>query len=105
MTPEQSYIQFCCTIYGCVICRRPGVVTPDGVFSYGEYHHLLHAGKRIGPMDGFGLCSTHHRFGGSGHIARGTNQKKFERAYGTEADMLAEVKAAYDKFCQDKVLP
>ena len=92
MTPLQHWIDFCVRECGCILCRR------DGIHSYGDYHHMLKNGKRMGPMFGFGLCPSHHRWGGNGVVAREQNVRRFQKAYGPEWAMYEETKALYDEF-------
>jgi len=70
---------------GCVVCHltgHPGTIA--------EIHHLLSGGRRIGHKATIPLCVGHHRAPekGSGKIARHPTKVQFERAYGTEGDLL-----------------
>ncbi len=69
---------------GCIICGRPA-----------ELHHPRQGagmGQRASSYDVIPLCPDHHRTGGYGtaiHAGRWDWQKK----HGTEADLLAKVRA------------
>ena len=75
------------TQLGCIVCllffaapRTPGAV-----------HHLLSGGRRIGHLHTICLCDPgHHQNGKAPKISRHPNRERFERAYGTEADLLAK---------------
>ncbi len=74
---------------GCVVCRREGL----GI-SPAEAHHprfLAGLGQRAPHKRILPLCSPHHRTGGPG-IALHAGQKTWEAKYGTEAELLEEVR-------------
>jgi len=99
MKPLDAWIYFCTHEYGCVLCRR------NGEHSYADYHHMLVSGRRVGDYYGFGLCPTHHRSGSKTIVSRDQNKRGFERVYGPETAMHAEVKMAYMLFLSTKVIP
>ena len=74
---------------GCIICLlqgHPG--TPC------EIHHILSGGRRISEMAVLGLCPGHHR-GGNGEgrfISRHPFRMRFERAYGTESELIQKTR-------------
>lgn len=74
--------------FGCIVCYLfHNVKTPCAV------HHLLSGGIRIGHKFTIGLCDPgHHQNAalqaGSGKISRHPDKARFERAYGTEMELL-----------------
>lgn len=72
---------------GCIVCRlKLGI--PD---SPAQIHHIRHGqgmGQRASHYEAIPLCHRHHQ-GADGIHALGT--REWERHYGTEADLLAEV--------------
>ena len=67
---------------GCLICRKPA-----------ELHHprfASGASQRASDWLVIPLCPGHHRTGGHG-VAIHAGQQTFEKNYGTEADLLAQV--------------
>lgn len=69
---------------GCIICGGPA-----------EIHHIRHGqgmGQRSSDFDAIGLCPPHHRTGGHG-VALHMGQEAFERNFGTEVELLAQVRA------------
>lgn len=80
------------TAHGCIVCRRQG-----RGFVPAAVHHLLRGGQRIGHLHSIPLCDPGHHQGapaGSGEVSRHPNRTRFEAAYGTEAELLAAVRAA-----------
>lgn len=71
---------------GCIAC----IVSGHG-FRQPVQHHLLSGGRRIGHLSSIGLCDPgHHQYGdGKVIISRHPWRKRFEAAYGTEAELLA----------------
>jgi hypothetical protein len=70
---------------GCLVCwmQKMGEVP-------GEIHHLKDGDRRKGHLFSINLCVPHHR-GGAGEgpfISRHPYKARFERAYGTELDLL-----------------
>ena len=81
--------------YGCIACRKDG--HPD---TPAEIHHITSGGRRMGHLFSLPLCSAHHR--GDGRMVPSVHfhRKAFERAYGLQGDLLAELQVAlnvYDK--------
>lgn len=76
--------------YGCIVCRQQhGIQVPA------EVHHILSGGRRMGHLFSIGLCPAHHR-GGAGDglfISRHPYKARFEQAYGTELELLEELRA------------
>lgn len=75
---------------GCIACLRNGYETPDV-----ELHHIRSGqgmGQKASNYDVIGLCPPHHRTGGYG-IAFHAGKKAFESQFGTEQELLAQVKS------------
>ena len=73
----------------CIVCRNQGY--PD---SPCEIHHPrsgVGMGQRSSHYAVIGLCPTHHRLGGIG-TALHAGQKTFEAKYGTEEELLEQVR-------------
>lgn len=80
--------------FGCVACRKDGYLPrPTAV------HHLLRGGQRIGHLHAIGLCDPGHHQGGQplGLISRHPWKTRFETQYGTEAELLAWLRAENGK--------
>ena len=76
---------------GCIVCRNNGYLSTPA-----EIHHIID-GKRS-HMKVLPLCSYHHRNGSHRHpISRHPNKKRFEEAYGTEAELLKQVEELLEK--------
>ena len=75
---------------GCIVCINNG--HPD---TPAQLHHIR-AGQgmsqRAGEYEVIPLCPTHHQHGGYG-IAIHAGQAAWERTFGTEAELLAQVLA------------
>lgn len=75
---------------GCIVCLRLGHgVTPC------EIHHPRRGtgmGRRASHYDAIGLCPAHHRTGGHG-VAIHAGQRTWEARFGTEAELLADVRS------------
>lgn len=74
---------------GCIVC-----LNDLGVRSDPDIHHILHAGRRIDDFHTIPLCPSHHRGGIKTDIAvsRHPWKKEFEARYGTEMELLEQVK-------------
>lgn len=78
---------------GCIVCRNSGL----GV-SPAEIHHVLKNGRRMGHMFVLPLCWMHHRSGeNSVWVSRHPHKREFERRYGTEKELLAQVERELEK--------
>jgi hypothetical protein len=69
---------------GCIVCGQPA-----------EIHHPrdnVGMAQRAPHCDAIPLCPNHHRIGGHG-FALHAGQVAFENTFGTEAELLAEVRA------------
>lgn len=68
---------------GCIICERPA-----------SLHHIragVGKGQKASEYDVIPLCPDHHQHGGYG-VAFHAGKKVWEDTYGTEAELLEEVK-------------
>jgi hypothetical protein len=75
---------------GCIACRVIGIAGVPGAV-----HHLLSGGRRIGHLSTICLCDPGHHQNpptGSGKIPRHPFKARFERTYGTEAQLLEMTK-------------
>ena len=69
---------------GCIICRRPAAI-----------HHIRTGqgmGQRSGPRETIPLCPDHHQHGGHGGAIH-AGQETWEAKFGTELELLAQVRA------------
>lgn len=74
---------------GCIVCRNEG----HG-FSPAECHHPrtgVGAGRKSSDFDTIPLCPEHHRLGNHG-IALHQGKKTWEARYGTELELLEQVR-------------
>lgn len=72
---------------GCVACEKDGQPgTPA------EIHHITDTGRRMGHLFTLPLCHWHHRDGGEDWPAVHPFRKRFEAKYGTQLELLAELK-------------
>jgi len=79
--------------YGCVACRADGLgYRPAAV------HHLLRGGRRIGHLYTIPLCDPGHHQGSQpmGFVSRHPWKHRFERRYGSEEHLLANLRAIYE---------
>lgn len=76
------------TQLGCIVCRRQGHPGTPGIV-----HHVLRGGRRTTHLDTICLCDPgHHQYPPAGKVARHPTKARFEAAYGTEAELLAETR-------------
>ena len=74
---------------GCIACRKDGI--PD---SPASVHHIVQWNRRLGHMFTLPLCYQHHQGGGIGGVPSVHQAKRtFARRYGTELELLAELRA------------
>ena len=74
---------------GCIVCRRQGYGE-----SPAEIHHprsLAGMGQKAPHSHAIPLCPPHHRTGGHG-VAIHAGQRTWESIYGTELELLEEVR-------------
>jgi hypothetical protein len=88
---------------GCIVCANRGF--PDVP---AEIHHTKGKTVKDAHLYVLPLCPSHHRFGGHIEpISRHPYKKRFEDAYGTEAELLEQVQenlAAGRNIYQSQVL-
>lgn len=75
--------------HGCIVC-----LNEFGVWSHPEIHHpraLGSMGKKAEHKDALPLCPRHHRTGGHG-VALHAGQKTWESNFGSELDLLAQLR-------------
>lgn len=76
---------------GCIACKAKGHFTPEV-----EIHHVRMGngmGQRSDHFSVLPLCHRHHRTGGHG-VAFHAGKLTWEAEFRTEAELLAEVRAA-----------
>jgi hypothetical protein len=85
---------------GCICC-----LNTMGVKSDPDIHHILHAGKRIDDFHTIPLCPSHHRLGVNNEIvvSRHPWKKEFEKRYGTEMELLEQVRKLADELRGNRV--
>lgn len=74
---------------GCIVCRRESLGHTEPEIHHPRY--LAGMGQKAAHMDAIPLCPRHHRTGGFG-VALHDGQRTWEARYGTEAELLAQVK-------------
>lgn len=80
--------------YGCIACRMDGHAPRHTV-----PHHILRGGVRMGHLFTIPLCDPgHHQGGGGLFVSRHPDKARFEARYGTEAELLAKLKAELGVF-------
>lgn len=79
---------------GCVACRK------DGRYSEAEIHHIVSGNKRMGHLFTLPLCPNHHRLGGEEAPAVHPWKKRFEAKYGSQLELLAELKVELGVFSE-----
>lgn len=75
--------------HGCIACRLDGhEPRPTAV------HHILRGGVRMGHLFSLPLCDPGHHQGGQplSLISRHPDKAAFEERYGTEMELLAQLK-------------
>ena len=79
---------------GCIVCRNLGFLgTPA------EIHHVFGKTKKHTHMMVLPLCPSHHRYGGYEEpISRHPYKARFEAAYGTEENLLKQVKNLLENY-------
>jgi len=78
------------TSLGCIVCRNRGYgFVPAAV------HHITAGSRRLGHLFTLPLCDPGHHQGAPkdcGEISRHPDKARFEAEYGTEMELLAQVK-------------
>lgn len=75
---------------GCIVCMNQG---NEGTPA--EIHHIRHGNgmsQRASNYESIPLCHIHHRTGGYG-VAIHAGQKEFEKLYGSESELLEQVRS------------
>jgi len=72
--------------YGCIACRMDGMG-----FRPAAVHHILRGGRRMGHLFTLPLCDPGHHQGTQ--YSRHPFKARFEAQYGTEAELLARLRA------------
>lgn len=75
---------------GCIACRKIGHFTPEV-----EIHHVRMSnglGRKASHFEVLPLCHRHHRTGGHG-VAFHAGRATWEAEFGTEAELLAQVRS------------
>lgn len=89
-TVEESRWMAAISAFGCIVCLRQGRgYVPAAV------HHILKGGIRMGHLFTIPLCDPgHHQLApvASGEVSRHPWRKEFERRYGTELELLEQVR-------------
>ena len=72
---------------GCIACKKDGIED-----SPASVHHIVKGNRRLGHLFTLPLCYAHHQ--GIGCVPSVHQAKRsFERRYGTELELLAELRA------------
>ena len=75
---------------GCIVCLNQGLgKTPAAI------HHIrtgYGVSQRAPDSETIPLCPTHHQYSANGEIAYHDRPLKFEERYGTELELLEQVK-------------
>lgn len=73
---------------GCIVCANQGFPNVPA-----EIHHTRGKTVKDAHLYVIPLCPSHHRYGGHTEpISRHPYKKRFEDAYGTEAELLKQVR-------------
>ena len=77
---------------GCIVCANRGYPNVPA-----EIHHTRGKTVKDAHLYVIPLCPSHHRYGGHTEpISRHPYKKRFEDAYGTEAELLEQVQKKID---------
>jgi len=77
---------------GCIACRKDGITNP-----WVSIHHTDGRTKPGANMRVLPLCGPHHQTGGKEAPAIHPWKARFEKKYGTQADLLADVQLLLSK--------
>ena len=99
MDKRQEWFQLLQEI-GCIVCLNDLQVR-----SQPDIHHIIHANKRIDDFHTIPLCPSHHREGIRNNIAvsRHPWKKEFEKRYGTEMELLEQVRKLADELRKNRI--
>ena len=76
---------------GCIVCANRGLPNVPA-----EIHHTRGKTVKDAHLYVIPLCPSHHRYGGHTEpISRHPYKKRFEDAYGTEAELLEQVQKKF----------
>lgn len=74
----------------CIVCRNQGLgATPAAI------HHIRTGygiSQRAPDSEAIPLCPTHHQYSAHGELAYHVSPKQFEARYGTELELLEQVR-------------
>lgn len=73
---------------GCCACRKDGIENP-----FVSIHHVNGRTKPRAHMQVLALCAAHHQTGGQEAPSIHPWKTRFEKRYGTQAELLAETLA------------
>jgi Recombination enhancement, RecA-dependent nuclease len=79
---------------GCIVCLNDlNVISPP------DMHHIHKNGKKVDDLHTIPLCPTHHRFGinTAQAVSRHPWKAEFERRYGSEWELYAQVQQLADQ--------
>ena len=80
---------------GCIVCKNVYFC-----YSPAEIHHIVEGSRRKGDQFVIPLCVPHHRGGSDGangqFVSRHPYKSRFEAAYGSESDLLEQVRRILD---------
>jgi len=82
---ERRWLASICEL-GCIVCRKE-----FGLFTEASPHHIDGKTKPGAHLKTIPLCGRHHQIPGDGYKTRHANKTAFEKAYGTEYELLLEV--------------
>ena len=81
---------------GCIVCRNQGYGhTPREMTAIHHVRAGQGMGKRASNFDVLPLCARHHQTGGYG-VAFHAGRREWERRYGSEVDLLAQIMGLLD---------
>ena len=74
---------------GCIVCKNNGIEDCPATA-----HHINCGamGRKASHFEVIGLCAIHHQYSGHGEIAVHDGLESFEARYGTERELLAQVR-------------
>ena len=86
---------------GCIVCRNQGMLRVPC-----EIHHVIGKTKPNAHYMVLPLCFEHHRMGSDKEpISRHPYKKRFEAAYGTEQQLLAQINTLLGELSECDNLP
>lgn len=93
---EQRWMDAACEL-GCIVCLKF-----ESIWTEPSPHHIDGKTKPGAHFKVIGLCGRHHQIPGPGYETLHFNKTRFEKAYGTQYELLLEVierlkETAYDR--------